>query len=446
MKRFTQVLTTLLIVAIASLGFAQTTPKLFLTECTRVGGDHLSATDVTTAANFDLISIERFDYTDFGGAGYPNVRTLNPNLLIYTYQMGSEDSNQDANQPADRNAIDRWSTPAPGLSTLVLLDSSGNPEANTGYPGFYLMDFGSTAWQTAWVSASQADIATQAWVADGFFVDGCSATQSASIYTPAKYPNDTTWMPAMSSFINAITSGAAAYGQKIYCNRGGTSTGNTTNGIAAWLALDASAYPPDALMEEGAFVVAWGGGTQFWPESNWKGEIDLMGQIHHSKTVWNTHTSIATGGTGTDNYGQSVGYYDVLWYAMGSYLLGKNVVDNNSYLAFPPQNNSNLVTWFPEWTPGAIPLGTPVSTYTMQTISGTDVYSRRFTGGYVYVNPTTTAASVTFPAAGSVINHANFTSPPAPSTSYVLPGHRAIILLTSSAPAPAPPTNLRILP
>ena len=136
----------------------------------------------------------------------------------------------------------------------------------------------------------------------------------------------------MNSFAQAVTAGTHGVGQKLWCNR--TST-QTAGGSAAWLALDASANPPDAVMEEGAFAVQWGSSaTQFFPEAVWKRQLDTMAAIQHSKVTMLSHTQLAPGASGTDNWGKPVTFWQTLWYAMGSFLLGKNDVLNNDYFMF----------------------------------------------------------------------------------------------------------------
>ena len=71
--------------------------------------------------------------------------------------------------------------------------------------------------------------------------------------------------------------------QKLWCNRGDT---RLPEGSAAWQALDASANPPDAVLEEGAFAVEWGfAAVQFYQESEWQRQVDTMGAIRNSKVA-----------------------------------------------------------------------------------------------------------------------------------------------------------------
>jgi len=85
--------------------------------------------------------------------------------------------------------------------------------------------------------------------------------------------------------------------QKLWCNRGQT---RLSDGNTAWKALDASANPPDAVMEEGAFAVMWGPwAVQFLVEGaesdldplqhQWKSQVDTLGAMRNSKVAVLSH-------------------------------------------------------------------------------------------------------------------------------------------------------------
>src|SRR5262249_7295068 len=133
----------------------------------------------------------------------------------------------------------------------------------------YVMDFGSALYQSYWLTAVQADIVNQPWVADGVFVDNCAPQADPGKYSgsSAWHSTDGAWSSAMNSFVTGIASGLHERGQKVWCNRGDT---RSLNGSTAWLALDGSATPPDVVLEEGAFAVGWGAAVQFYPEADWK--------------------------------------------------------------------------------------------------------------------------------------------------------------------------------
>jgi chitodextrinase len=341
---------------------------------------------------------------------------------------------------------------------LFQLDSSGNRIYNAGFsnPGanqyWYLMDFGSAAYQAYWIEAVKADIANQPWSTDGVHADNCLTFSSAGGYsaTSSKYPTDAAWSAAMNNFASAVTAGLHGFGQKLWCNKGSS---YTSAGAAAWRALDASSNPPDVMADEGAFAVAFGPwATQFFPEANWKLQVDVLAAIQNSKVAMFSHTQLSEGQSGTDNWGQTVTYWQTLWYAMGSFLLGKNDTLNNSYFGFFGNNASyNKIWWYPEYD--NIDLGASMGSYTVASIGGVNVYSREFQKGYVLVNPTANnVASVALPQPVQQLTHDNLLSALSSIpivTAIPLNAHNAAILLkTSAAPvdttAPTAPAGLTV--
>jgi hypothetical protein len=334
--------------------------------------------------------------------------------------------------------------------------SSGNRIYNTGFSNvstnqyWHLMDFGSPAYQTYWVTATKADIVDQPWVADGVFVDNSLTLASGGGYsaTSTLYSTNAAWSSAMQSFVEAITTGMHGYGQKLWFNRGES---RSADGSAAWLALDNGVRPPDVVLEEGAFAVMWGSDTQFYPEQNWKLQIDTLGAIRNSKVAMMSHTKLMPGQSGTDNWGQPVSFEQTLWYALGSFLLSKNDTLGNAYFMFNGGSGYNQIWWFNEYD--QIDLGKALGAYTVASIGGVNVYSREFEKGYVYVNPTANnVASIALPQASLQLTHDNllttWSSLPLVNA-FALNGHNAAILLksvpTSATPdtqAPSVPTGL----
>ena len=413
--------------------------KFFQTSLDREGGTSLNAGDPAIIAKYDMVILNRFHYYNLGGNVWGQIKNLNPNILIYIYTQGMwTGTNQDGNAVEYRNTIARYGDIAANHPDFFLLNSAGQKITDPDYIYYVLLDFGNPAYQAYWAQANVADIVTQPWVADGIFVDRCDSSQTASGLVPVTYPNDATWVPAMDNFCNGIA--GLMVPQKLFCNRGCT---RISAGQTAWKALDAMSTPPDAVLEEGAFAVRWGapaGGVWFFAEAEWKGQVDLMSQMHRSKTVWEGSCLAAQDANGTDQNGASFNFWDAYWYAMCSYLIGKNTVDNNSYFQFNVEiaaGDANAVTRAGELD--TIDLGNALGPYT---VSG-HLYSRQFAKGTVYVNPGT--ASATTSITGNQLSHANYTTG-VPVTSITLAPNRGTIVLTAAQPAgPNAPTNLRIL-
>jgi putative glycosyl hydrolase-like family 15 (GHL15) protein/Big-like domain-containing protein len=424
-------------------------------------GPALVLDDAPKLAKFDGIDIDRFRYTRISPSAdtWTTIKSYNPQVQIFLYEVGAEDSNyHDGLAPAYVNDVARydlsWGHPMGSLNgnhpELFLLDSAGkriyytaasNVAANQYW---YLMDIGSAVYQTYWLMAVKADIVDQPWIADGVFADDCTAINvidfGAYSSVPTKYSNDVDWSGAMNSFAGAITAGLHGYGQKLWCNRGDTLF---PGGSTAWRNLDASATPPDVLLEEGAFAVMWGAGdVQFYQESDWKRQVDTMAAIRNSSVAMISHTKLLEGQAGTDNWGQPVTFWQTLWYSLGSFLLTKNDQLNNAYFMFNGGSGYDKIWWYDEYD--MIYLGKSVGPYAatpMGTSNGpVNVYWREFEKGYVYVNPTpNNVASVTLPQACQAtpnpcrqVTHDNLLSPPSglPAvTAIPLSGHSAAIIL-----------------
>jgi hypothetical protein len=418
------------------------------------GGPTLVASDAAKIAKFDLLDTDRFRYNQIGPDTWAAIKAVNPDIQIYLYENGAEAQNyMDALPPKSLNGLGRHDV-SRGHSMgslngdhpeLFLLDSAGNRIYNTAFSNvaanqfWYLMDFGSPVYQAYWVEAVKADIIDQPWVADGVHADLC-VTFGASA-APLKYPDDAAWSDAMNNFARAITTGLHTYGQKLWCNKGSTIS---AAGVASWAALDNGPNPPDVMAEEGAFAVTWGpSATQFFPEASWKNQVDVMGMVKNSRVAYFSHTSLAEGGSGTDNWGQPVTYWQTLWYALGSFLLGKNDTLNNSYFFFSGNaENLNRIWWYDEYD--HIDLGKALGSYAVTPIGGVNVYWREFERGYVFVNPTANGASLTLTHAGRQLRHDNLLSPPDAIpivTSLSLGAHNAAIVLKAADATvpPAPP-------
>jgi Hypothetical glycosyl hydrolase family 15 len=327
------------------------------------GGPTLVAADAAKLAKFDLISTDRWRYYEISPNTWAAIKAINPNVQIYLYQMGSEaPSYLDGMSQVFLNGLGRYDVsrghPMGSLNgdhpELFLLDSLGNriynvPHSNPAANEYWhLMDFGAAAYQSYWLTAVKADIVDQPWVADGIFADNCIALNFGPYSAvPAKYPNTAAWNVAMNSFASAITAELHGVGQKVWCNRGET---KMLEGSAAWRALDASANPPDVLLEEGAFAVGWGdAAVHFHQESEWKRQVDTMGAIRNSKVAMTSHTQLAEGEVGTDNLGKPVTFWQTLWYSLGSFLLAKNDDLGNAYFKFHGPGGTNKIWWFDEY-------------------------------------------------------------------------------------------------
>jgi hypothetical protein len=435
--------------------------------------------DEHALAQYDLIDTDPDRYDEITGTCNPGgsttwalVKAVNPNLRIFLYKDGPHDTNwNDSTVPVDLNVIARYdnslghSMGSLNLShpELFLTDEAGSvppaqriynldfsdPQPNTcaSDPSttnhcLYLMDFGSVAYQSYWLEAVRADDSPHPWLADGIFADDCLTLQRLANFsaTPYKYDTDASWSDAMNSFATTITAGLHASSQLLWCNRGGGAT-RSAAGVSAWKSLDAGSSPPDLVADEGAFAVAYGNrDTLFYSEPEWRSQVDAMSAIANSRITLFSHTKLKPGQSGTDNFGQPVTYWQSLWYALGSFLLGKQDAPNDAYFYFSGDGATYASFWWhDEYI--MIDLGKAVAPYTVSPIGGVNIYSREFQKGYVYVNPSDhTGGSVTVSLPPGCTcrerTHENLYTPSSQLpvvTSIRLSAHNAAIVLKTAA-------------
>ena len=413
--------------------------------------------ELAMLAKYDMIDGNRFLYDDIDGNTWAAIKAINPNTEIFLYQTSRARDDNDKQSVMFLNDVGRWnisrnhSMGSLNINNpeLFLLDSNSNRIFTPAWSNSHLMDVGSNNYINYWLEATIHDLANQPWTADGVFIDVVGPRRLSMNKTPVKYKSNAEWSSAMQKFLNAITIGLNKKNLKLW---GNTEYLKTEFDVEAYISLDKSANPPYALMNEGAFAVEWGtGDVQFYPESLWKLQVNLLSQIHNIKITYLCHSDLKQGQSGTDNWGKPVTFWDALWYAMGSFHLGKNVVDNNSYFGF--SEGYNTVTWYDEYD--RIDLGNAVGGYSITNYGGKNIYWREFERGYVYVNPTNYSVSaISLPKKCKQLTHNNFKndhSTLASINTINLKGHRAAFLLKETYDddkhfPPASPSYLRVNP
>ena len=414
---------------------------------------HLVPGDEAKLARYSMFSFNRHRYYDLSPDTYSLVSAINPDIIILNYVHGpgiwtgysDGDWSMDSENVLNINNISRYSN-ARGHSMgslnddnpgLFLLNAAGE-RIHTYYKSWrWLLDFGSAQYQAYWLEAVQTDMIDQPWGPDGIYVDNCMPTWGGGYWCemPAKYGTEAGFTAAMHSFQTGIAEGLHALGKKVCPN-----SGHTTDaaGFAANMAIDADPNYPDFLCEEGAFTHGWvtsRAGT-FYPEEKWKRQIDLMVQLKNSGPLMRSGINIPEGGSGLDNYGRAFTYWDALWYAMSSYLLGKNDTLNNAYWTFTNTTDKYLkLYWYDEYD--RIDLGVAVGNYQVTNYGGNNIYWREFEKGYVYINPSTgDVTGITLPQACKQLSHATINDEPttfADVTSINLDVHRGTVLIKSTA-------------
>lgn len=414
--------------------------------------------DEVTLAKFSIIILNRFHYDAIGGDTWGAIKAINPTSKIYLYtQWHISDPDKDGQAIEYLNNLGRYNVSrGHSMGSLngdnpdfFLKDSGGNriyhpPSSVKGY----VLDFGDSDFQDYSIEATINDFVGQDWEADGVYGD-LNHTICPSDFSecPAKYKTDTLYSTAMNSMLNAMSGALAARGQKSGGNR---CFGQTSAGYNAWMELDGMANPLTFQRDEGAFAISWGTGyhTQFYPETSWKRQVDLLKNIRNSRVLMQSHTKLTEGQTGIDNFGKPVTFWQTLWYGMGSYLLGKNDTLKNGFWAFLKHPYREL-KWFDEYD---LDIGTALGNYKISKYGSSNIYWREFTKGYIYVNPSQyTVSSIQLSETCKQLTHTNLKNDPSKISNVSridLKGHHAAVLLKSeSGDSPEqlnPPDGLRL--
>ena len=141
--------------------------------------------------------------------------------------------------------------------------------------------------------------------------------------------------------------------------------GNMARSPEDWLELDRQPHPVFAAMEEGAFVHPWGtlgreGNFVFWSEKEWLNQVRTMRELKQVRALMNVHGPVVSDATdlrrmdASDASGNRA--WDVLWYALTSFLQGFDDVRQNAYMNFTVWGY-NRFYWFDEFDPQYLHLG-----------------------------------------------------------------------------------------
>ena len=137
--------------------------KFFQTSLDREGGTNLNAGDPAIIAKYDMVILNRFHFYNLGGNVWGQIKNLNPNILIYVYQVGME---TEGSSCAYDNSICRYIVFSTTYPSLFLTNASNsNPNhwiTDPDYTDFYLMDFGSSTYSSLWATYTNADIVNTA--------------------------------------------------------------------------------------------------------------------------------------------------------------------------------------------------------------------------------------------------------------------------------------------
>jgi hypothetical protein len=323
-----------------------------------------------------------------------------------------------------------WSTGVPYSQALannwLLYGSSGSLLTNTGYPGNYVGDVGSSGYQQAWITNVLAYLGAHPGI-DGVFIDDVLYDLKPLAGTEAaKYPTQPQWASAMLSFVKAVGGALRSHGYYVALNASGYVPGDTksndgTNTVTWWTELGPYA---NGLMNE------------YYDEtSNGTYQLRTMGTAWYQQwDAWQRLIGTAQS-MGDDFFGLTYGTAGntaAMQYGKASFLLdwngGGGAFMYGATDGSDPTNSS--------WTTS---IGQPAAAKQQVGVGWKRVYS----AGVALVNPSATSAQ-TFSLAGSYTTPSGGTVTSVtlqPGTGMVLTGAAPTTTATTTTSTPTTSTT-----
>jgi len=419
---------------------------------------------VEEAAGFDLIDVSSSIihakvYASEYGNSWQTLKHRNPHIRIILYKNGPAMYNAASwgqmgegwswlTEHHGINGLDRW--------TAIGIEHGGYLQGKP-YPNERLMNLGNQNWQEFWMRQNYRNF----WSGeepigigtDGIFADNTrydmpwrgqwhleghpdKKDMTVDYYRDGTHQAEL-YKTHMKQFLAWATPWLEERGRILVPNFGGMS-----RHPEKWLELDSEPHTVFAAMEEGAFVHPWGslgreGNFVFWNEPEWLNQVNTMKSLKNVRALMNVHGPVISESQdisrmdAMDASGNRA--WDVLWYAMTSFLQGFDDQRRNAYMNFTVWGYSRFF-WFKEFDPEHLHLGKALGDFSKLEGEEGYVYAREFDDGWAVVNPSKAdARSVPVPGDGKarVLNHDTFldadTQPLVER--FDLPVHRGIILL-----------------
>jgi hypothetical protein len=412
------------------------------------------------AARFDLLDVSAGRdharvYANREGNTWQRLKRLNPHLVVIQYELGPGEYNT-ASWGSLGNGW-QWITNNHGIGSTDRWTAVGARYGEyleaVPYANERLMVIGNPNWQRYWLEGMYAKLWTKAG-ADGVGVDGVFSdnTRYQMIWqnrwlreghrdqadVPTEYYRDGKFVPELwkegtKQFLARAVPWLAERNKKLVPNYA-----DIVSHPEDWADLDAQPQPVFAAMDEGSYVHPWGRPDSFIfrTEKQWLQQVRTVRALKHVRALMNVHGNVRsqardiTRMDATDAGGNRA--WDVLWYALTSFLQGYDDVRQNAYLNFTVWSYSRFY-WFKEYDPRYLHLGKARGE--MQRVKGErgHVYLREFDDGWVATNPTTSdARGVAVPAGRArILTHDTFEQAEAQPLvdHFDLASHRGIILL-----------------
>ena len=394
------------------------------------------------AARFDLLDVSAAVshskvHASKHGNTWQTLKHLNPHIVVLLYQNGPCMYNTASwgqlgqgwdwiKQQHGIGSADRW--------TAVGLRNGGYLQRKP-YPVERLMHLGNRNWQEFWVHQTYSKFwSGEAPMGEG--ADGIFADNTRYALPPGWHVEDE---PGRED-VPRDNSGDGPYRPEVYkadmkhfftwaipwCEERGVKLvpnfGNMVREPETWEELDREPHPPFAAMEEGAFVHPWGtlgrqGNFVFWPEKQWLNQVIAMRGLKHVRALMNVHGPAISDANdirrmdAADASGNRA--WDVLWYAIASFLQGYDTARQNAYMNFTVWGYSRFY-WLDEFDPEYLHLGHARGE--SRRVDGVEghVYLREFDDGWAVVNPTKTdARGIPVPGGerARVLDHDTFKQP-----------------------------------
>lgn len=444
----------------AGQAFGNNSPNKFIPSFAVKYGGTSGWPALEAAARFDLIVIgagtgRAHASQNIPGNTWQVLKTLNPRLKLLLYEIG----------PGEYNTAS-WGRLGPGWEWIKAHHGIGSTDRWTAlgarshnylqgddYSNERLMLPGNGAWQQYWLD----NVYAQFWgdtnkptaIADGIFCDNTSYVMPyprgwhgeglrATPDVPADYFSGTQYDPGpfhrqMESFFARAFPWMAARNLSL-----GLNFGDMVRTPQDWQQLDRQPFAPLAAMEEGAFVHPWGGKGSFVfrSEEEWLAQVRLMRGLKHVRALMNVHGPVSGEAKGMDRMDarDAAGHraWDVLWYALASFLQGINQEHSNAYLNFTVWSYTEF-HWLKELDPQYLDLGgVRDESHRVEGRQG-HVFVREFDRGWAVVNPSQQdAQGVAVPEGEArLVDHDNLEHPEAAPLlrQFDLPAHRGAALL-----------------
>lgn len=402
---------------------------------------------IEEAAKFSLLDLSQFlARRTTRWCGTPDrpldaIRALNPQSVILIYQFSPGSLRWTGSRmPVSGDEVYQQLRAEHGLGSADPWFAEGYESrdylVDMNYPQYMAMELGNPNWRTYWKERTWQELWGPSPVVDargtsGLLVDGsqlaayshfpfcplsrwtgssCSGPQDRpKTYWTGSGWNDALWAQHMMQFVSEAVPWYRARGLRMMFNvwtlRGDYLTLLNQLGAGA--------------MEECGFV-CYG---RFPPTpTHWRTRLDMLRSATTAR-ILNTNVIRPSTGVGLGRMDAEVspGYrgWDVLWFAMTSFLLGYDPQLQNGYFHFTAWEYRDSY-WFDEYDPRYLHLGSPRGP-ARQLPSG--AWEREFDRGWVWVNPAANEVTVTVPSGRArVLNHDSFRNPAAvqPVTQFVL--------------------------